>query len=102
MFQLSAWTDDFKVGGFVFHRDPPRDPQADKYEIKLDKCRDQLIRFTDTDNKPVPNFDFDLIIGTGEPNYQFIQNIPISLFGLTTKERPSVAGSRIGRATPRT
>lgn len=76
MFQLSAWTDDFKVGGFVFHRDPPRDPQADKYEIKLDKCRDQLIRFTDTDNKPVPNFDFDLIIGTGEPNYQFIQNIP--------------------------
>jgi thioredoxin family protein len=69
--QLTAWTNDFRIGGYSFHRDPPRDPMGDKHTIELDRCRSQAIRIiNDEDKSPVPNLDFILRFGTGPPNYQ--------------------------------
>ena len=71
--QLTAWTDDFRIGGFSFSRKPRRDPLGLKFEIELDKCRDQVVRFVNVDDsfQPVPNLDFELVMGTGRPNYNF-------------------------------
>ena len=75
--QLTAWTNDFKIGGYSFGRDPPRDPRGAKYTIELDKCRSQTIRIiNDKDKAPVPNLDFVLTVGTGAPNYQFPGKTP--------------------------
>ena len=75
--QLTAWTNDFKIGGYSFNREPPRDPRRAKYAIELDKCRSQTIRIiNDKDKAPVPNLNFSLIVGTGEPNYQFVGRTP--------------------------
>jgi hypothetical protein len=70
--QLTAWTDDFRIGGFSFHRKPYRDPLGNEFTIELDTCRDQTVRFLHAeDNSPVPSVPFELVIGTGQPNYNF-------------------------------
>ena len=75
--QLTAWTNDFKIGGYSFDRDPPRDPMGDKFTIELDKCRSQTIRIiNDEDKAPVPDLGFILTVGTGPPNYQFPGKTP--------------------------
>jgi len=75
--QLTAWTEDFMIGGYSFHRDPPRDPMGDKHTIELDTCRPQKIRLVnDEDESPVPNLDFVLTVGTGPPNFQFPGKTP--------------------------
>jgi hypothetical protein len=75
--QLSAWTDDFRVGGYAFHRDPPRDPWGSKFTVELDKCRPQVIRIINDENKsPIPDLRFLLMVGTGRPNYQFLGETP--------------------------
>ena len=68
--QLTAWTDDYRIGGYSFIRKPHRDPAGDEFTIELDDCRDQTIRLLDAgDNSPVPNVPFELVIGT--PNFNF-------------------------------
>ncbi len=75
--QLTAWTEDFKIGGFSFHRDPPRDSSGNQFTIELDKCRPQIVRVINDENKaPVPDLKFVLTVGTGPPNYQFIGEMP--------------------------
>ncbi|MEX2137857.1 MAG: M56 family metallopeptidase [Pirellulales bacterium] len=70
--QLTAWTDDFRIGGFSFSRKPRRDPLGTEFTIELDDCRDQTIRFLNAeDNSAVANVPFELVIGTGKPNYNF-------------------------------
>lgn len=69
--QLTAWTDDFRIGGYSFGRKPRRDPFGAEFTIELDDCRDQTIRFLDADNSPVPDVSFELVLGTGKPNYNF-------------------------------
>jgi hypothetical protein len=70
--QLTAWTDDFKIGGYAFNRNPPRDPAGNEYTIELDTCHPQVIRIINDENKlPVRDLDFVLTVGTGPPNYQF-------------------------------
>ena len=70
--QLTAWTDDFRIGGFSFSRKPRRDPLGDEFTIELDDCRDQTIRFLNAeDQTPVANVQFELVMGTGKPNYNF-------------------------------
>ena len=70
--QVTAWTDDRKIGGYMFDRDPPRDSLGSRFRIELDDCRDQRIRLTNADNGlPIPERNFLLTIGTGEPNYNF-------------------------------
>jgi RNA polymerase sigma factor (sigma-70 family) len=75
--QLTAWTEDFKIGGYSFNRDPPRDQSGEKFTIELDKCRPQVIRVINDESKaPVPDLKFVLTVGTGPPNYQFIGEMP--------------------------
>ncbi len=75
--QLTAWTDDFKIGGYAFNRDPPRDPSGSKFTIELVKCRPQVIRIINEENKaPVRDLPFVLTIGTGPPNFQYPGETP--------------------------
>lgn len=69
--RFTAWTDDFRVGGFSFNRKPTRDPGADQHEVELSQCRDQKFRFIDQDGAPVPDVTFVLQMAT-MPNYNFI------------------------------
>lgn len=70
--QLTAWTDDFRLGGYDLRRDPIRDPALNEYHVELESCREEPIRFVSADDgRPVPRVDFVLTIGTGEPNYNF-------------------------------
>lgn len=68
---LTAWTDDFRVGGFSFNRKPTRDPDAEQHEVELNACRDQKLRFVDPNGAPVPDLSFVLQMAT-LPNYNFI------------------------------
>jgi len=78
--QLTARTSDFRVGGFAFHRDPPRDPAGADFTIELDKCRSQKIRLVNVeDGTPIPGLEFAFIVGTGPPNYQFHGKTPDSV-----------------------
>ena len=43
--QLTAWTDDFQLGGYDFSRKPYRDPLGQTFTVELENCRDQKIRF---------------------------------------------------------
>lgn len=70
--QLTAWTDDFRIGGHDFNRAPRRDPHGEQFTIELDDCREQKVRFLNAeDNSPVPNVRFNLVVSTGEPNFDF-------------------------------
>jgi hypothetical protein len=74
--RLTAWTDDFRIGGYSFYRDPPRDPSGSTFTIELVKCRPQVIRIIDEENKaPIRDLAFVLTVGTGPPNYQFLGEI---------------------------
>ncbi len=75
--QLTAWTNDFRIGGYSFGRDPPRDPSRSKFTIELEPCRPQVIRLINAEDMAlVPDLDFVLIVGTGRPNYQFPGRTP--------------------------
>jgi hypothetical protein len=75
--RLTAWTNDFRIGGFYFNRKPPRDPSGSQFTIELEKCRPQLVRIINDANKsPIPDLDFVLTVGTGPPNYQFPGQTP--------------------------
>ena len=74
---LTAWTEDFKVGGYDLNRNPPRDPLGDDYTVELVRCRSQKVRIiNDKDKTPVPNLNFTLVIGTGEPDFQYLRESP--------------------------
>jgi len=77
--QLTAWSDDFRLGGFSFHRDPPRAPTGSRFTIELERCRPQIIWVINVeDQKPVPNLEFKLTVGTGPPDFQFPGRTPDS------------------------
>ena len=68
--QLSAWTNDYWIGGYSLYRPSARNAIADSYTIDLTKCRDQKIRVVnDANDSPIANVGFQLILGTGRPNY---------------------------------
>jgi hypothetical protein len=69
---LTAWTDDRRIGGFTFHRTPPRDPEANEHSIELSKCRDQKMRFVTDDGSPVPDVKFTIEMATPSPHYNYI------------------------------
>jgi hypothetical protein len=75
--QLTAWTDDFRFGGYSFPTDPPRDPAGTEFQVELDQCRKQKMRLIDQATKePLTNLKFHLTIGTGPPDYQFPGKLP--------------------------
>jgi Thioredoxin-like len=77
LIRLTAWTNDFRIGGYYFNRKPPRDPSGAKFTIELDKCRPQVVRIIDVAKKaPIPDLDFALTVGTGPPDYQYVGQTP--------------------------
>jgi hypothetical protein len=73
--RLTAWTNDFKIGGYYFNRKPPRDPAGSQFTIELEKCRSQVIRLiNEVDKAPIPNLDFVLTVGTSD--YRYPGNTP--------------------------
>jgi|GEM_PF-858361 len=70
--QLTAWTDDYLIGGYSFSRKPRPDPLGSDFEIELETCRDQTVRLLHAKNdSPIANVAFNLVLGTGPPNYNF-------------------------------
>ncbi|MEX2139106.1 MAG: M56 family metallopeptidase [Pirellulales bacterium] len=70
--QLTAWTDDFQVGGYAFYRKPHRDPRGTEFTIELEDCRNQTIRLVHgEDGSPLAGVPFTLTVGTGPPYYNF-------------------------------
>ncbi len=69
---LTAWTEDFRIGGFSFNRKPTRDPNAQEHIVELSKCRSQKLRFVDEQGAPAPGIDFVLQVATASPNYNFL------------------------------
>ena len=61
---ITAWTDDYRIGGYSFDRKPVRDPSLSEYAIEVTKGRDQRFRFIDQQGMPVPGIDFLLQIAT--------------------------------------
>jgi hypothetical protein len=77
LMRLTAWTNDFKIGGYSFNRKPPRDPSGSQFTIELEKCRSQVVRIIDDANKaPIPDLDFVLTVGTGPPDFQYPGRTP--------------------------
>lgn len=70
--QLTAWTDDFRIGGFNFFRKPIRNPAASEQVVELSACRSQTLRFVDEQGKPVPDVSFVLQVATAPPEYNFL------------------------------
>ena len=87
--QLTAWTHDHLIGGYAFYRTPRRDPLGMDFDIELEDCRDQTVRFITGERRlPVAGLPFNLIVGTGPPNYNFpatAQTFPHSR--MTTDDR---------------
>lgn len=77
--QLTARTNDFRIGGFAFNRDPPRDTAGSEFTVSLEKCRQQKVRLVDSENGlPISDIGFYLEVGTGPPDYQYIGKTPDS------------------------
>jgi hypothetical protein len=77
LMRLTAWTADFRIGGYYFNRNPPRDPSGGQFTIELEKCRPQVIRLiNDADKAPIRDLDFVLTVGTGPPDYQYVGQTP--------------------------
>ena len=77
--QVTAWTEPehARLGGFSFHRDPPRNRLASEFEIELQDARRQRLRLVnEEDQEPVANCNFEFVIGMGPPHYQFPGRTP--------------------------
>ncbi|HEY2881732.1 MAG TPA: hypothetical protein VGJ15_04850, partial [Pirellulales bacterium] len=70
--RLTAWTDDHRLGGYMFDRSPQHDPEANEFTVELSKCRDQKIRFVAEDGSPAMGLEFILQVATPAPDYNFI------------------------------
>ena len=70
--RLTAWTDDFRIGGYGFDRTPARDPKAQEHVVELSACRNLKMRFVDQEGVGVPGVDFALHVATPEPNFNYI------------------------------
>lgn len=70
--RVTAWTDDFRIGGFQIGSKPHRDPRGSEFTVDMVLCRAQKICLKSAvDGTPVPNLSFQLILGSGPPNYNY-------------------------------
>ena len=73
---LTAWTEDFMVGGCTFPRDPSC-PTTNRHTVELHSCRPQRVRIIDVETgAPVPGLAFRLSIGAAPPSNRFVQKTP--------------------------
>ena len=82
LWRLAAWTNDYRIAGFILNDELERDSATEEYALELVRCRDQKIRFVDEEDKPVPGITFDIRIAPLPPEHKFIGTNETSL--LTT------------------
>jgi hypothetical protein len=70
--QVTAWTDDFRIGGYTFGRRPTHDPNDDEFNVELSKCRDQRMRIEDEQGSPLAGVELNLQVATPSPNFSFL------------------------------
>jgi len=66
--RLTAWTEDYRMGGYNFSRAPAQDAALDSHTISLSPCRELKLRCVDESSRPVSNFEFELNTGTPSPD----------------------------------
>jgi hypothetical protein len=76
--QLTAWTEDHRIGGYDFDRTPIHDPNLSEYTVNLERCRDQKLRFIAEDGSPVPDVALCLQVATPDPDYNYLGTIDAS------------------------
>ncbi|MEZ6080275.1 MAG: hypothetical protein R3C56_32780 [Pirellulaceae bacterium] len=69
--RFTAWTDDFKMGGFSFNSKPTKDPAANEFTVELNQCQDRLLRVVDEEGSPVSDLAFVLQMAR-IPDYDFV------------------------------
>ncbi len=69
---LTAWTDDYRIGGYQFDSQPIRDAATPTHEIELAPCRDQRIRMVDVDGNGIEGVAFDIYTATPDPYYNYL------------------------------
>jgi len=69
---LTAWTDDYRVGGYQFSRQPVRDAEAAVHYVELSKCRDQTIRMIDEEGNGIEGVEFQMQLATPSPYINYI------------------------------
>lgn len=74
--QITAWTDDRRVGGWSAYRTRSVDPAGNHHLIELVACRTQRFRIVDAENLPIANVKFSVEVNTGAPDYGFIADLP--------------------------
>ncbi len=70
--RLTAWTDDFRIGGYGFDGKLARDPNKDEHVVELAPCRNLKMRFVDQSGAAVPDVSFVLQVATPRPNVNYI------------------------------
>lgn len=85
-YEITAWTDDHRIGGYQFVRQPTRDANAAQHVIELSKCRPQKVRFLQaSDGAPVEGLGFCLYVATPQPYYNYVGLIPASTMKTDSK-----------------
>ena len=69
---VTAWTDDFRIGGYGFDGKLARDPDKDEHVIDLSPCRNLKMRFVDQSGTAVPDVSFVLHVATPLPNLNYM------------------------------
>lgn len=70
--RFTVWTEDRRIGGFSFDREPKRDPDLSEFVVEISKCRDFKMRLVDENGVAAVDVPFRLQIATPAPNYNFI------------------------------
>ncbi|EMI54811.1 M56 family metallopeptidase [Rhodopirellula sallentina] len=72
LWSITAWTTDYRVGGYQFSRQPVRDNTAPVHYVELSKCRDQTIRMVDEDRNVIEGIEFRMQLATPVPHVNYI------------------------------
>ena len=69
---FTAWTEDHRIGGYQFHRQPVRDREGLSHTIELHECRDQNVRIVDGDGKGIEGVEFTVQVATPAPYFNYL------------------------------
>ena len=77
-YQLTAWTEDFAVGGYPTDTGESLcNPRQDKYTVELEPCRSRKIRVISAeDGSPLPGVDVMLMVSGGPAHDRYLGRTP--------------------------
>lgn len=70
--QITAWTEDHRIGGYSFFRRKELDRMGTEHAVELSTCRDLTLTVVDDDGRPAPDVEMRVNIGTGPPTYDYL------------------------------